>query len=252
MAKLDRYDNDIRAAKRVRTLGGLDEAGRGALAGPVVAAVVVLAPGVSLSGVDDSKALKAKEREALVPRILAQCAGAALGISTASEVDRYNVLQATHLAAGRALEALDAAPEFLITDYLKLRHCPCPLLAIPRADSTSLCVAAASILAKVARDRIMTLLEEEFPQYGLARHKGYGTARHMEALRRHGPSTAHRLTFGGVCWFNSEPSVHARSAVAGLLPARRPRADPLGLLRDDLPEPQPIAFLAEREFQSPR
>ena len=128
-----------------------------------------------LPDVADSKTLKPAQREALVPQIIAQARGAAIGLATAAEVDELNVLNATLLAAQRALDSLARPPEFLITDYLRLKKASCPQLSIARGDSTSLCVAAASILAKVARDRIMTLLDREYPQYGFARHKAYGT-----------------------------------------------------------------------------
>jgi len=208
------FDNGHRRERGIERLAGIDEAGRGALAGPVVSAAVVLGPGARLPGVIDSKQLKPDDRKAMVPAILEQAREVGLGLATAAEIDRVNILQATHLASGRALKELRAAPEFIVTDYLKLRGAPAPVLAITKGDSTSLAVAAASVLAKVARDRIMELLDEEYPAYGFARHKGYGTARHLAALRENGPSTVHRLTFAGVCWFDAAPSVRAASVVA--------------------------------------
>lgn len=249
MANLKRYDNQMRRERDVRLVGGVDEAGRGALAGPVIAAVVVLGPEAVLTGVNDSKQLSAEERESFVPQILAKATAAALGIASAEEVDRVNVLQATHLAAGRALAALGLQPELLITDYLWLREPPCPLIAIAEGDATSLAVAAASVLAKVARDRIMRLLEAEFPQYGFAKHKGYGTREHWSALETHGPSTIHRLTYNGVCWFDAAPGVRSLSAERGRLPSSLPFADPMSLLCGDIANEFALAYLPECEFR---
>lgn len=209
--KLAEFDDGVRRERGIERLAGIDEAGRGALAGPVVSAVVVLGPEARLPGVNDSKKLKPEERKAMVPAILDQAREVGLGLATAAEIDRINILQATHRAAGRALGELGEKPEFIITDYLKLNGAPAPLLAIKKGDSTSLAVAAASVLAKVARDRIMELLDPEYPLYGFARHKGYGTARHLAALQSHGASTAHRLSFAGVCWFGEEANVRALS-----------------------------------------
>ncbi len=208
---LARFDNDWRRRLGVRRVGGLDEAGRGALAGPVVAACVVLAPGARLAGVNDSKQLDPDQREALVPRVLDQAASWGLGWASAAEVDRRNVLQATHLAAYRALAMLDQPPELLLTDYLKLSDPPCPIEPLTKGDARSRTIAAASILAKVARDRIMVALDREYPLYGFAAHKGYGTPIHWAALDAHGPSTLHRLTYRGVCFFSAEPSVRSRT-----------------------------------------
>lgn len=201
--RLKAYDDHIRRMEGVLRIGGVDEAGRGALAGPVVAAAVVLGPGAEIEGVNDSKLLKPERREELVPRILAVAETAFVGLATPDEIDGINILRATLLASQRALRGLTQAPEFLITDYLKIPAPPCRILPITKADSTSLAVAAASVLAKVARDRLMRLLDEEFAVYGLARHKGYGTEEHLEALRVHGPCCIHRLTFAGVGWFDA-------------------------------------------------
>lgn len=192
------WDEALRLEHGVELLGGVDEAGRGALAGPVVAAAVVLGPGVLIPGVDDSKKLSAADREACVPRVLAAARTWAVAAASAAEVDRIDVLRATHLAMRRALAGLSIRPQFLVLDHVRLADDPTPALSIPRADSTSLCVAAASILAKVARDRLMARLDAEFPGYGLAMHKGYGTAAHWAALEREGPSAIHRITFRGV------------------------------------------------------
>jgi ribonuclease HII len=229
---LARLDDDRRRRHGVVLVGGVDEAGRGPLAGPVVAACVVLAPGARLSGVDDSKKLSPAARQALVPGILEKAAAWGVGLATAAEIDRLNVLRATHLAARRALAMLAVAPDYLITDYLKLEGAPCPVEPLAKADAQSQAVAAASILAKVARDRIMTLLDEEFPTYGFAGHKGYGTAAHLAALRAHGPSMQHRLTFGGVL---PEP-LFGQEEPPRLAPARAPdRVE--RLIQADPPDP---------------
>ena len=217
MAKdhLARFDEAVRSGRGVELIGGVDEAGRGALAGPVVAACVVLGPGAALAGVNDSKTLSAAQRERQAGLIRQEAAAWSLGWATAAEVDRVNVLAATLLAAGRALAALSQAPQWLITDYLKIINPPCPCEPIVDGDARSMAVAAASILAKVARDRIMQAVDPEYPLYGLAGHKGYGTREHLSALETHGPSTLHRMTFRGVGFFDSAPPIRAR---------RRPQA----------------------------
>jgi ribonuclease HII len=208
--RLTRFDRLCRQRFAVRLLGGVDEAGRGALAGPVVAACVVLEPGTPLPGVNDSKCMSHEQREALVPVILRRAAAWGVGWATAAEIDRINILQATLLAARRAIAVLGAAPEFLLTDYLKLIEPPCPCRPIVDGDAKSQAIAAASVLAKVARDRIMTALAGEYPQYNFAGHKGYGTPEHQAAINAHGPSTLHRLSYRGVCFFDAEPAIRAR------------------------------------------
>lgn len=223
-SRLARFDESLRRERAVDLIGGLDEAGRGALAGPVVAAVVVLGRGAELPGVNDSKQLRPAEREGMVPLILAAARAFGLGLATAPEIDRLNVLRATHLAAARALAEVETHPELLVTDYLHLRNVPAPMLALKKGDATSLAVAAASVLAKVARDRIMSMLDPAYPGYGFARHKGYGTARHLGELRDRGGSSAHRRTFAGVCWFDAEPG---------------------GSAPPDAPEPKPLTRAAD-------
>lgn len=178
-------------------VAGVDEAGRGALAGPVVAAAVVLPAGGY--AFDDSKKLSAAVRETLAAEIAQVALAWSVGLAGAAEVDRVNVLRATHLAAQRALAALgwQLAPGALVTDYLKLDF-PGPVLAPPRADATSVQVAAASILAKTTRDRIMRSLDARDPRYAFAAHKGYGAPAHLRALLEHGPSLQHRLSFAPV------------------------------------------------------
>lgn len=196
-------------------VAGIDEAGRGALAGPVVAAAVILPPlrGRAAYPFHDSKTLSAPVREALEPQIQVVALAWGVGWAGAAEIDRLGILKATHLAASRALEQLSVTPEALLTDYLRLEaewrrylsktrsETPHPQILLrcpPKADQNSPTVAAASILAKVARDRYMQALEHRYPGYGFAQHKGYGTAQHLNALERLGPCQEHRRTFAPV------------------------------------------------------
>ena len=248
------FDRQRRRRHGVELIGGVDEAGRGCLAGPVVAACAVLGTGTRLPGVDDSKELTASRREALVPLILAKAVAWGVGWSDPAEIDRVNILQATHLAAGRAMARLAMQPQWLLTDYLKLEGAPCPVEPVTDGDAKSLAIAAASVLAKVARDRIMVLLDAEYPQYGLAGHKGYGSKSHRQAIDRHGPSTLHRLTFRGVApepFFGEEaapgPRVFAlsRGRLPGLV-----RRDPdfAALLAGDPTAMDPWLYLPEAEW----
>lgn len=174
-------------------VAGVDEAGRGALAGPVVAAAVLLAPHQPYA-YRDSKQLSAKERERLAQEITAHAVGWAIGCAGAAEIDAVGVLHATQLAAQRALSSINPPPEGLVTDYLRLDFTG-PVVAAIKADQQSLQVAAASILAKTYRDDLMRKLDELYPEYGLAAHKGYGTPCHLAALAHYGPCPEHRVSF---------------------------------------------------------
>lgn len=252
--RLALFDSQYRRRTGARLLGGVDEAGRGALAGPVVAACVVLEPGVSLPGVNDSKLLQAGAREALVPLILKRAAAWGVGWASAAEIDRINILQATLLAAQRAIATLALQPELLLTDFLKLHPPPCPCEPLVDGDAKSQAIAAASILAKVARDRIMTALDAEYPPYHFPSHKGYGTPAHWAALEAHGPSTIHRLSYRGVCFFDVIPAVRAASRarlIRTVAPdSLRPAApDWLHLLTAPCEQLDPCAFLPECEWE---
>ena len=174
-------------------VAGVDEAGRGALVGPVVAAAVLLTPKEPYA-YRDSKQLTARQRSLLAQEIAAHAVGWAIGCASAAEVDAVGVLRATQLAAQRALGSLNPPPEGLVTDYLQLDFAG-PLVAVAKADQQSLQVAAASILAKSYRDELMRKLDQLYPEYGLATHKGYGTPRHLAALAQHGPCPEHRVSF---------------------------------------------------------
>jgi len=181
----------------ISRLAGVDEAGRGPLAGPVVAAAVVLAPGARIAGVDDSKRLPPEERERLFEVIRERAVGVGVGIVDHLTIDRINILQATKLAMGQALGALGVEPELVLTDFVTLAGLRCPQRNLVEGDRRSASVAAASIIAKVTRDRIMEE-DREFPVYGFGRHKGYATPEHRMALELHGPCALHRRTFAGI------------------------------------------------------
>lgn len=183
-------------------IAGVDEAGRGSLAGPVVAAAVVFPPDAAPEGLADSKTLAPSRRAELAARIRERAAGWALGQAAPAEIDRLNILQATLLAMRRALAGLAATrivPELALIDGNRCPSgLPFPARAVVRGDATVSAISAASILAKVCRDREMERLGRCWPQYGFADHKGYPTPVHLERMRRFGPSPVHRLTFGPV------------------------------------------------------
>ena len=190
-------DRDIGSLGYAR-LAGVDEAGRGSLAGPVVAAAVILEPDHVIPGVDDSKRLSPLERGDLAAVIRQAAVSFAFGVVSAATIDRVNILRATHRAMAAALDGLDPAPDCAVVDAVKLGPRKHPCLNLVRGDAVSYSVACASILAKVERDRLMTELDGYYPQYGFERNKGYGAAEHRKALTRYGPSPIHRLTFRSV------------------------------------------------------
>ncbi|MEW6337322.1 MAG: ribonuclease HII [Acidobacteriota bacterium] len=176
-------------------VAGVDEVGRGALAGPVVVAAVILDPARPIAGLNDSKKLSPATRERLAAAVLERSKAWALASRSAAEVDALNVLEATRSAMREALAALTPRPGCVVSDAVTLGPQPYPVFSEPRADARYLCVAAASILAKVSRDRGMVEAARDFPDYGWERNKGYGSAEHLEALRRVGPSACHRRSF---------------------------------------------------------
>lgn len=193
------YERDLLGLGH-RRVAGVDEAGRGCWAGPVVAAAVVLSPEALadpslLAGVDDSKLLTAAGRERGYERVRALAAGVGVGIVPAYLIDAYGILPATRLAMVTALLQLPCAPEALLIDAVPLREMSLPQLALIKGDSRCLSIAAASLVAKVTRDRLMRTADLAFPAYGFGTHKGYGTPAHQRALSRHGPCALHRHTF---------------------------------------------------------
>ena len=213
-----------------RRLAGIDEAGRGPLAGPVVAAALVFERAFveaeqyeSLQGVTDSKRLTETQRETFYELLIASPhVAVGLGVADVGEIDELNILRATHLAMRRAVISLATAPDFALVDGLPVPGLPVPSLAIVGGDGRSLSIAAASIIAKVTRDRHMRDLDRDYPDYGFARHKGYGTRAHTEALLRYGPTPLHRRTFQPVA---DALRIRARRAAAPPPPEQtsRPR-----------------------------
>ncbi len=179
-------------------VSGIDEVGRGPLAGPVVAAAVILPRHVELPSVRDSKLLSAPQRESCCREILRCMPAVGIGCVEPAEIDRVNILQATFKAMIQAIENLPTPPDFLLIDGPYQLPLPIPQKGIPKGDQRSLSIAAASIVAKVHRDRLMCAYHELYPAYGFAQNKGYGTAQHLAALRRHGPCPVHRISFRGV------------------------------------------------------
>jgi ribonuclease HII len=177
---------------------GVDEAGRGPLAGPVVAAAVILDPRQSIAGLADSKKLTARRREQLFDQIQDKALCCAIGQASVEEIDRLNILQATLLAMQRAVAGLRLVPARVLVDGNRLPRLPMLAEAIIGGDAKVPAISAASILAKVHRDRWCEQIDAEYPQYGFAAHKGYGTAAHLAALRQHGPTPWHRRSFAPV------------------------------------------------------
>jgi Ribonuclease HII len=201
------FENAFWAEHPAARLAGIDEAGRGPLAGPVIAGAVEIPQdalpalaAAELDGLTDSKKLTELQREHFFAILTAHPQiKTATGLCTPAEIDRHNILRATHLAMSRAASALPGgAPAHALVDGLPVRGLPCPSTSIVKGDAKSLLIAAASVIAKVTRDRIMTACETEYPGYGFAKHKGYPTPEHLAALRRLGALPIHRRSFGPV------------------------------------------------------
>jgi ribonuclease HII len=192
------FENQHRAAG-LTVIVGVDEAGRGPLAGPVVAGAAILPADFTHPKLTDSKKLTAAQREKIYQELKADTRlQLATAIATVEEIDRYNILRATHMAMERAVRALGVAPEMVLIDGLTVKGFPFPQQALVGGDGLSLSIAAASILAKVERDHLMEAYDAEFPNYGFAKHKGYGTKLHLAALQKQGPCTIHRNSFAPV------------------------------------------------------
>jgi len=177
---------------------GVDEAGRGPLAGPVYAAAVILDPARRIRGIDDSKQLSARDRESLAARIKVRALAWSVAFATVEEIDRLNIYWATMLAMQRAVQALGVAPAEVLVDGNRCPKLTYPVRAIVGGDAKVRCIGAASILAKTARDAEMQQWHERYPHYGFAQHKGYATPEHLESLRRHGPCELHRRSFAPI------------------------------------------------------
>ena len=197
-----RFERDAWRAG-LRHVAGVDEAGRGPLAGPVVAAAVILYPERPIKRLQDSKLLTPARRAELFSCILEEAVAVGVGSVDAETIDQINILEATRVAMLEAIRALSVSPELVLIDALRLAALSCPQRSLIRGDRRSASIAAASIVAKVTRDRLMTEYDLEFPEYGFARHKGYPTAAHQAALVKHGPCPVHRRTFHGV-WRQGE------------------------------------------------
>lgn len=192
-----RYDESLRQ-KGFKTIAGIDEAGRGPLAGPVVASAVVLSSEMFIKGLRDSKKVPEKHREALFFDILGRCVDVGVGIVGAEKIDRLNILEATRLAMELAVKDLETMPDLLLIDAVKLPALNIAQMSPIKGESVSASIAAASIIAKVVRDRIMENYNEIFPVYGFRKHKGYGTKDHVEKIQQYGPCPIHRKTFDKV------------------------------------------------------
>lgn len=176
-------------------IAGVDEAGRGPLAGPVIAAAVILDPRKPIEGLADSKKLTEKQRNKLFAEIRCQALAWSVARATVNEIDTINILQASLLAMKRAIHRLTITPELVLIDGNKAPELDYPSRTIIDGDALEPAISAASIVAKVLRDRLMRMLDKKYPQYGLAKHKGYGTEQHIKAIQQHGPSRIHRHSF---------------------------------------------------------
>ncbi len=194
VAALYSYEN-LAAEEGLELVAGVDEAGRGPLAGPVSVAAVILPRNLFLPKLNDSKKLSPKVRDELYERILEKAVAVGSSLVDAKTIDRVNIYQATINGMYEAIFSLSPAPEKVFIDAMPLDNLPMPSLSIVKGDSKSASIAAASVVAKVRRDRLMEEYDREYPEYGFARHKGYGTAEHIRALREYGPCPIHRLSF---------------------------------------------------------
>ena len=195
MEELDLYSFELALAGENRPFCGVDEAGRGPLAGPVCAAAVILPEGLEIPGLNDSKKLTEKKREELYDRICESAVSFAVAFATVEEIEALNIKGATYLAMDRAIAELDPAPKLALVDGNDKNTLSIPAIKVVKGDSRCASIAAASILAKVTRDRFMLEMDRLYPQYGFSAHKGYGTAAHYAALRQYGPCAIHRPTY---------------------------------------------------------
>ena len=220
---MDRLEREVRR-RGYRLVAGVDEAGRGSLAGPVVAAAVILPDGCVLPGLDDSKKLDAPSREKLDVEVRRNAIAYAVGVVEARDIDVRDILRASLAAMKAAVLALRPEPEVLICDAVSVPGIRRPQLPVIHGDALCASVAAASIVAKVYRDRLLSELATRYPAYGFEHHKGYGTPEHWLALRRYGPCSEHRLTYRGVVidrdWVDEPPEKAADGRAAGAMRRR--------------------------------
>lgn len=188
------FDESIRR-DGFNTIVGIDEAGRGPLAGPVVSAAVILSTRIRIEGIRDSKKIRQKERESLFYKILVSAEDIGLGIVDSEEIDRINILNATKLAMQKALEDLRSMPDIILIDALTLKSVKIKQIPLIKGESKSASIAAASIIAKVIRDGIIMSYHKKYPQYGFDKHKGYATELHLEKIKKYGPCPIHRKSF---------------------------------------------------------
>lgn len=194
-ARLDAMMEYERKYGEFQYICGIDEAGRGPLAGPVVAGAVILPRDCYIEYLNDSKKVSEKRRDILYDEINAKAVSVGVGIVSPEVIDEINILEATYVAMREALNNLSIKPQMLLVDAVHIPDIGIPQVGIIKGDQKSVSIAAASIIAKVTRDRLMVTYDEIYPEYGFAGHKGYGTKQHMEALRKYGPSAIHRTTF---------------------------------------------------------
>jgi ribonuclease HII len=188
------FDNSF-LTENIRYIAGTDEAGRGPLAGPVVAAAVIFKPDVFIEGVNDSKQLTEKEREDLLPQIIEKCLTCSVSVISHVQIERINILRASILAMTTSIDRLKVKPDLILVDGNKGLNHSVNSVPIIKGDSKSFAIASASIIAKVARDRIMKRLHNYYPDYNWSKNKGYGTAEHIAAIKTYGPSPLHRMSF---------------------------------------------------------
>lgn len=204
--RIDKYKAEIQRMENLKfferkygdvfhVICGIDEAGRGPLAGPVVACAVVFPADTDITGINDSKKLTEKKREELYDLIMEKAVSVGIGMASPQRIDEINILQATYEAMREAISKLSVTPDLLLNDAVTIPELPMKQVAIVKGDAKSVSIGAASIIAKVTRDRLMYEYDKVMPEYGFAKHKGYGTKEHIEAIKKYGPSPIHRTTF---------------------------------------------------------
>ena len=193
---LKEEENKLYADKKIQYICGIDEAGRGPLAGPVVVGAVIMPKDSMIEGVNDSKKISEKKRERIYEQIIEEAIAYSVGIVDQKQIDEMNILNATKYALTMAIKGLETKPDVIMVDALNnIDTCGIPYISVIKGDAKNYCIAAASIIAKVTRDRIMRQWDEVYPMYGFAKHKGYGTAEHIRMIKENGPCMLHRKTF---------------------------------------------------------